>query len=345
MKTPVEAFCDEHFAYHGISDDRQRMVRRVLADLAHDAGKPAELVGHEEFRSFLAGQLAGGLHVNTVRKHANALRPFFEWGWRKGLIDDGRYLRLRDVENPRGSTGRSTPRPYSRKELDAFWRALDARWPLDREEHWVRRFERGLSRYRRVWPLATRRQLDAMVRLALDCGMRRDEVFRAQLDDIHPDNAYVVVRGARKGTGDREARIREVPYTEAARAAMAEWLQMRTVVMGAFGEAHESVWLALHPSASPNNPMLPSSPAAPMRHRAFKSQLATVGGYELHRFRHTCATERLRSGMKLENLQRFLGHGSLQQTLAYAEIVRDDIHRDALRTESAFAEAVGQRAA
>lgn len=339
MKTPVESFCDEHFAYHGISDDRQRMVRRVLTDLAREAGKPAELVGHEEFRSFLAGQLAGGLHVNTVRKHANALRPFFEWAWRKGLIDDGRYMRLRDVENPRGSTGRSTPRPYSRKELDAFWRALNARWPLDREAHWVRRFDRGLSPYRRVWPLATRRQLDAMVRLALDCGLRRNEVFAATIDDIHPDNAYVVVQ---HGKGDK---AREVPYTIAAREAVAAWLQMRTAVMGHFGETHEAVWLALHPSATPNNPLLPSSPAAPMRHRAFKSQLATVGDYELHRFRHTCATERLRSGMKLENLQRFLGHASLQQTLAYAEIVRDDIQRDALRTEPAFAEAVGQRAA
>lgn len=82
-----------------------------------------------------------------------------------------------------------------------------------------------------------------------------------------------------------------------------------------------------------------------MRHRAFKGQLSTVGEYELHRFRHTCATERLRAGMALEVLQRFLGHADIAQTLVYTKIVNDDIHRAALKTEPSFAAAVGQRAA
>ena len=41
-------------------------------------------------------------------------------------------------------------------------------------------------------PHATYLQIEAMVRLALDLGKRRNEVYDAQLDDIHPDNAYVL---------------------------------------------------------------------------------------------------------------------------------------------------------
>jgi integrase len=342
--TPVERFARDYFVIAGLTPARQRLVTRLIGELEAHAGRPAHDCDAEHFRAFLAEQLDNGLHVNTVRKNAGALRPFFKWAWREGLIDGDRYMRLSDVENPRGSTGHSTPRPYKRKDLERFWRELDERWPLDGEAKWTRRWLAGRSPYRRVWPIATHLQLQAIVRLALDCGMRRTEILTAQLDDLHPDNAYVVVRGAAKGAGSREPRIREVPYTTAGREAVARWLAMRAHVMGSFDTEHDSPWLALHPAASPNNPLYPSSPGAPITRRAFGDLLGTVGGWELHRFRHTCATERLRAGMELEQLQRFLGHSRIQQTLAYAEIVRDDVQRAALRTEPEFERAVGRAA-
>jgi integrase len=63
-------------------------------------------------------------------------------------------------------------------------------------------------------------------------------------------------------------------------------------------------------------------------------------GWELHRFRHTFATERLRAGTPLEIVSLALGHATLEQTRAYAEIVRSDISRELAKTEGAFAERV-----
>lgn len=329
----IEGFCAHHFAYHGISTDRQTMTRRQLTELEAFIGRPLESIEPREFERFLVSQIERGLHVNTVLKHANAIRPFFEWAWSNGLIDDGRYMRLRRVKNPRGSGTTSKPRPYSRTELKRFWAELERTWPKG-EDRWVRRWADGKSPYRRVWQRGMRLQIEAIVRLALDLGMRREEIFRAQLDDIHPDNAYVVVRGAAKGNGRAGAvKEREVPYTEAARAAVADWLEFRRLLLSKRGEDHDAVWVVVDARAA-------IYVAKPLSFTGFKGQLTTVGGWELHRFRHTCATERLRAGMKLENLQRFLGHARIQQTLAYAEIVRDDIHRDALRTEPEFASAV-----
>ena len=183
-----------------------------------------------------------------MRKHANAVRPFFKWGWREGHIDPDRYMRLRDVLNPRGSTGKAKPRPYKRKELEAFWRELDARWPLDEDGKWLNRWVRGRSPYRRVWPHATRCQMEAIVRLALDCGLRRNEVFDANLDDIRPDNAYVVVRQGKGGE------YREVPYTGAARAAVARFVDVRPILMREFGVERRHC----QPSRRPADPRVAS---------------------------------------------------------------------------------------
>jgi hypothetical protein len=83
-------------------------------------------------------------------------------------------------------------------------------------------------------------------------------------------------------------------------------------------------------SATPNNPILPSSPAAPMRLNAFKAQLSTVGAWELHRFRHTCGTEWLRAGMELAIVSRLFGHSTSSRPLA-ARDRRRRAHRAAKR--------------
>jgi site-specific recombinase XerD len=77
-----------------------------------------------------------------------------------------------------------------------------------------------------------------------------------------------------------------------------------------------------------------------MRHRAFKDQLSTVGAWELHRFRHTCGTEWLRAGMELELVSKLLGHANITQTLGYAQIVSDDVHRSAMRHHDTFTRAM-----
>jgi site-specific recombinase XerC len=70
-----------------------------------------------------------------------------------------------------------------------------------------------------------RLQLDAVVALALHCGLRRQEVFRLDLDAMHDDNSYVVVWGksAPPWTGDD---YRTVPYTSTSRSLVAPWCRM-----------------------------------------------------------------------------------------------------------------------
>jgi site-specific recombinase XerD len=47
-------------------------------------------------------------------------------------------------------------------------------------------------------------------------------------------------------------------------------------------------------------------------------------GYSLHCLRHTCATELLNAGMRLECLQQLLGHSTIEMTRRYARLTFDE---------------------
>lgn len=344
----AEQFCDWHFSYNGISNDRQALIRTQLAAFEAFIGKPAEQAAPDDFAAYLA-DMATRLAPTTVRRNGNCLRPFFKWAWQRGLIDADRFMRLKDVPDPRGGDPGLKPRPYNRKELDSFWTGFDAAWPLLQRPSMFNRWLRGTSKWARVYRHGGHLQIEAVIRLALDCGLRRNEVFTLDLDDMHHDNEYVVVHMGKGG------KFREVPHTDASRTAVGNWLEMRAYCMRKAPpklRGHGRPWLVLTPTASPRNPLLPSHPFAPMKVGTFGSILHSIPGagrgddhWELHRFRHTCATEWLRAGMELETVSRLLGHSSLQQTLAYAELVRDDINRAVQRRQGNFEGRVGRRAA
>jgi site-specific recombinase XerC len=58
-----------------------------------------------------------------------------------------------------------------------------------------------------------------------------------------------------------------------------------------------------------------------MRFRKYLAKAAlSHRGYTLHCLRHTCASELLNAGMRLECLQQLLGHSSIEMTRRYARL-------------------------
>lgn len=326
MQATLDRFETEYQQYHGLSATRARQQRQELVRLAEFAGKAApQDCDAADMRSYLAS-LVEDLHVNTVRKRHGMLSPFFTWGFQSGLISGDQLMAIKLVRDPKGATSASTPKPYSPKELKQFWEDLDARWPVvKRHPYWLERFQKGRSRYARVAGMVGRLQTEAVISLALYGGLRRIEIFSAEIDHIHPDNTAIIVP-QRSERGNGKDRFREVPYTETAREIVNRWFELRA----GLGVTHDSPWIIGARNQSPVHAL------APISFKSFKNIPRQVGGWELHRFRHTCATLWLRSGMPLEKLQRMLGHATLQQTLAYAEIVSDDIGRSVAENESKF---------
>lgn len=329
--TTLERFERDYQEYEDLSAGRRREQVKAIRLMAQLADKAPEECDDQDVRRYLAHRSDEGCHVNTIRKELNMLKPFFSWGWGAKVIPAEQVLAVQQIGAPRKSTSNATPRPYTKKELDQYRREFDAAWPKVDPKFWER-WRRGTSRFRRIRTEAMRIQIEAVVALALHCGLRREEIFRASLDDIHYDNAFIVVR---HGKGGKE---REVPHTEGSRAAVRAWIELRTLL----APKHDGVWLSL---ANERHAL------KPMRYTRFKELMRTIGDpppgkpgqWQLHRFRHTAGTEWLRRTRRLEIVQKLLGHSTLQQTLGYAKLVRDDLHEAIAKSELEFEEAVGAR--
>jgi integrase/recombinase XerD len=333
--TVVEDFAADYFVREGLTVDRQRTVLLALTRFEAFAGVPPELADDLALTAFVTDQVASGLHINTVRKQLKAIKPFYRWAWRQRVISADLYMRVKEVQPPRGSADRGRPRPYKRKEIERFWDELDARYPL-KSAMSIARYQRGTSHYRRIANHALHLQVQAVVSLAMMGGLRSTEIRLASLDDIDPANEYIVARG-KSSFGVRQG-YREVPYTEQGRELVARWLDFRAML----GPTHDCPWLVLSSRATPNG-VIPSHPFDAIKRGGWDLQLSRVGAWELHRFRHTCATEWLRAGMPLEKVSKLLGHASITETLGYAELVNADLASAARRGEQDFVTAVGRR--
>jgi site-specific recombinase XerD len=325
----AERFMAQHFDVNQISPGRQREVRRIMAKL--ERWLPGDLCDADvnTLAEWQTALIREGISPSSVRTYINAVKPFYKWAGREGLVDGSTVLAINALHPPRGAEVNAKPRPYSRAEVRQFWSAIAARYPLCRDAKHLARVQKGTSRYtERAYHHGMRLQIDAIVSLALFMGLRRREIFTLSLDALHPDNAYVVVEGKRD---DHRPKIREVPYNEDARQAVIEWFRWRRWL----DPDHDQVWLSLAYNTRER----------PMTFTRFGGLLLTVGEWEYHRLRHTCATERLRAGMPIEKLQRFLGHATIQQTLLYTSIETSDIIAAAEATDEAMMKALGRRAA
>jgi integrase len=75
---------------------------------------------------------------------------------------------------------------------------------------------------------------------------------------------------------------------------------------------------------------------------------AGLEGFRFHDTRHTFACRFLQRGGRLEQLQKILGHASIQTTMRYIHIIDDDLRKsmealDESPTEKATSEVLGAR--
>jgi integrase len=237
---------------------------------------------------------------------------FYTWAWREGHVPAEILLSIRSVPVPAGSTGVAKPAPYKRWKVRALWKLVDERWPLlpsEAADRWLCRWQEGRSPYSRVRSHLIHLQLEAMISLALACGMRRAEIYGCCVEDVDPANAYIAVRR-------RDGTVREVPFSAMARKAVAAWLEARMRV----DPPHDRAWLNLWAEATAKQAMT--------KH-AFEKVLRTyVGvGWTFRRLRDTGAVEWLRAGLEVWHLQELLGHRSMKDTLPYLEAATGSVRR------------------
>lgn len=216
--------------------------------------------------------------------------------------------------------------PYNQTALRLLKATLEERWPkLDRDEaaYWRSRWLRGVSPYGRVRPHAIRLQLDAIVGLALQAGLRRSEILGLTEYLMHHENTGVLVLAS---PPDWQGGFRTVPHTQGLRAIVADWLNFRDDL----DVAHESPWLNLWSGETLRAPM-----RADAFHRVLRNYLGPV--WTFRRLRDTCAVSWLNAGLPVEHVRRLLGLASIEATLPHAALAKGTLERRMERAGERFA--------
>jgi len=149
----------------------------------------------------------------------------------------------------------------------------------------------------------------AMILVLLRTGMRIGELLATRMSEVNLREKQIILMEAQKTGVGRVAYL-----SEDACKALVVWLNQRDPAKERlfYGQGRQRL----------------SYTAIRMR---FARYLEAAGlahkGYSLHCLRHTCATELLNAGMRLECLQQLLGHSSIEMTRRYARLT-DNTRRE-----------------
>lgn len=149
----------------------------------------------------------------------------------------------------------------------------------------------------------------AMLSIYYGCGLRRNEGINLDLSDVMTDKGLMYVR---KGKGYKE---RYVPFTESVQTDFKLYLQEcrpRLITNPA-----EESFLVNNKGARINF----STQNTYLKKILERADITKPIG--LHNLRHSIATHLLKSGMRIEDIARFLGHAYLSSTQIYTHIAHE----------------------
>jgi site-specific recombinase XerD len=217
----------------------------------------------------------------TVASVTSILRSLGEFLVAEGLW---RSNPLRWMRGPKMDPRRRMPRRIGREQQQALWAAAQAR----RQEH---------GRYQAVCVLA----------ILYGTGLRRGELERLDIEDWDRESSVLKIDGRKTGTE------RHVPVGEAVWRCIEAYLPHRHNRLEAKGLLEERALLV-----NTLGERLSSAGLGQLIVRL--SRDAGVPTVTLHQFRHSCASDLLEAGVTIPEVQRVLGHASIESTIRYTAV-------------------------
>jgi len=288
------------------ANGRSKALESVLRKL-HGKGIP----GKEHVEEYLRDQHRRHCRPNTLRSTFSSLDIFLSFARASHLEEITREELFAFIEHEQDRGMKPSTVNTRVRTVKAFIRFLADRG-IVRSDILPKRIVVKVpdSLPRAMTPEDVRRLLSvidhtrdrAMVLVLLRTGMRIGELLNLLVREVSLKERRVEIYEAEK------TRVGRVVYlSEDAGAAWRAWFKQRDpqkkLVFYAQGRH----------SMSYNN--------ARQRFRKYLAKAALIyRGYTLHSLRHTCASELLNAGMRLECLQQLLGHSSIEMTRRYARL-------------------------
>ncbi len=282
--TPVDeelGRLDEHMDHvQGLASKTRtqclRTVRRFLFEQFGDGHVDLSAVTPEAIRRFIADQSERYSSPGGVAKLISALRGYFRF--RTACGDQVQAL-IGVLIAPRNWQQASLPKALSSAEVECLVNSLG-------------------------WEGPSARRADAMVRCALDLGLRRGEIAKLELDDIDWRAGTIRLRQTKGGREDT------LPLPETTGRAIADYLRLerpQTTSRAVF----------VRHVAPCDRPLGPDCLGKTIRQAYARAGLPYT---RAHLLRHTMASRLLAGGSSLKEVADVLRHRSLNTTLIYAKL-------------------------
>ena len=300
-----------------------REVRGFAEFLAETLGEGASMasVEHTHIRAYMATLLDKGLTKASVARALAAIRSWFKWAAKAGLVESNPALLVSTPKLPK-----HLPRVPSMEEVN---RVLDSLGPARTARGASLKSDGGdgggAEESESSWPERER----VIFELLYGCGIRNSELVGLDMDAIHwRDDAIRVF-----GKGKKE---RLVPLGDAAAEAVRAYLPQRQAKLESAGLGklvHDGpLLIRLRVGVAKGGARLTTRSVG----RIVKS-IALSGGLAAdvhpHTLRHAFGTHMLEEGADLRAIQEMLGHERLSTTQRYTQLtvgqvqkVYDDTH-------------------
>jgi integrase/recombinase XerD len=283
---------------------------------------------------YMTEYAARGLTAGTVERVRSELERWGNWLKRRRrrvqLEDVGTELIVRYIQGRTAFRSKSTVSSAMSVlrgmgdflVREGYWTSNPLRWMRGPKRDWrchlPRRISRG--RLRRLWESAGtdrkgyhRSLWLAVLGLLYGTGLRRGELERLDVSDWHGEEGTVRCDGRKTG------RPREVAVPELSWRCVEAYLVARHNHLERLGMLEEKALLV----SKLGGRLTGTAISCGIRRL---TERAGVGKITLHQFRHTCASDLIADGIRLPEVQRILGHATIDTTMRYLQVADPERH-------------------
>jgi integrase/recombinase XerC len=258
-------------------------LRQFVAWAERGGAAGPEAVDHLVLRRYLAYLTTRGMARPTIARKAAALRAFFGWLRRKGVVAADPTKNLR---TPKGD--RRLPKVPKQAEVAVL---LDEEGPDSDDEV----------------TLAVAARDSAILEILYGSGLRISELCGLAPSDVDLRGGLVTVLGKR-------SKIRRVPLGEVAIAAIRAYLDGGRTILSTPASPPDALFLNRR-----GRRLTPRDARRILERRL----LADGRAISPHTLRHAYATHLLEGGADLRAVQELLGHADVATTQLYTHLTKD----------------------
>jgi integrase/recombinase XerC len=287
-----------------------REVRGFADFLTETLGEGSSMaaVEHTHIRAYMATLMDRGLTKASVARALAAIRSWFKWAAKAGLVESNPALLVSTPKLPK-----HLPRVPSMEEVN---RVLDSLGQgLGIREQGLGNGEDGAAEGG-SWPERER----VIFELLYGCGIRNSELVGLDMDAIHWNDDAVRVFG--KGKKERL-----VPLGDAAAEAVRAYLPLRQAKLegGGKGKLVHDGPLLINARVRGNCRLTTRSVGRIVKSIALSGGLAA--DVHPHTLRHAFGTHMLEEGADLRAIQEMLGHERLSTTQRYTQLTVGQVQK------------------